>query len=123
MNTAEWICSSCNTTNRVLVTPAGRPVVLDFGAPPCVGTNGEDGTPFVSTQDGVIVASDGSELNYRTVGVSCFVDFDVPIGGGTTSYTFDGGTGRFEGASGSGAVYPVTTDGVLASDWAGTITY
>jgi hypothetical protein len=94
-------------------------VVLDFSpAGACVDAGGVDGVLFSAVNDGTIVAANGSELYTHNESSGCFVDLAVPfVTTGTT--TFDGGTGRFAGASGSNTF---VNDGG-ATNSVGTITY
>jgi hypothetical protein len=101
--------------------PNAGTVTLDF-TQVCVGVNGESGTPIALVASAVLVAANGSEIHSHSEATGCFVDFGV----GTEyvgSVTIDGGTGRFEGASGllSSTTMLVGPDVVVTNR--GTITY
>jgi hypothetical protein len=66
----------------------------------CVDYLGRPGVVSTTILDGVILAPDGSEVFVRNGWTSCFED---GVGGNVSgAFMFTGGTGRFEGASGSG---------------------
>ena len=94
---------------------------LDFSQA-CLGREDAPGIRVTTEQQGTIVAADGSELVIDTEVTSCFVDFGLGLDvSGTT--TIVGGSGRFEGASGSYSLVGSVDDEVAVSRSTGTITY
>jgi hypothetical protein len=88
----------------------------------CDGGDNLTGNPWTNSIDSVIVAPDGSELYTHASISGCFVDFGV--GADTTgTVTITGGTGRFEGATGSQAFTGFTVGDRVESTTVGTITY
>lgn len=90
-------------------------VTLDLTST-CDRSDGLVGTPMMIAISGLIVAPDGSELFFSSPDSSvCFATFDAPLEGDGGNLRFTGGSGRFEGATGSAHV----TNGIGV----GTITY
>lgn len=73
-------------------------LTFDFGAS-CVTPNGGMGIPISGEFSGVIWAADGSELYYQ--GETDLCAGGDPDAGTTSTWWVTGGTGRFEGASGT----------------------
>jgi len=117
-----------DSSSEVIGTHVGRgtstvsgTTTLDFSEA-CLGRDGLPGVPVTTEQQGTIVAADGSELYIDTEVTSCFVDFGLGLDvSGTT--TIVGGSGRFEGASGSYSLVGSVDDEVAVSQSTGTITY
>ena len=99
-------------------------IVLDFTpAGFCIGSDGHQGTSFVSniTTD-TIVAANGDELRGSSTAQGCFVDSEhVTLVSGT--WTVHDGTGRFDGATGGGTISAISLGDALSNSWVGTLTY
>jgi len=73
------------------------------------------------TNSGTLTAANGDELFFTQNGTVCLQqDGTLP---GHFALTLTGGTGRFQGATGSGTVDGVNANGVITEVWAGTISY
>ena len=82
-----------NTNTLIGVTRLEIPRVA------CVDYLGRPGVTSTTIYDAVAIAANGSELSTHGEWTACFQD---GVGGnGSGTVTFTGGTGRFEGASGS----------------------
>ena len=89
--------------------------------PSCTTPEGNpEGTQYESNTDRTIVAANGDELFVSTTVTGCS-DGGLTEPAGT--YTVTGGTGRFDGATGGGAVSSIVVDGTISTIWTGTITY
>jgi hypothetical protein len=76
---------------------------------------------FPLTGTGTLVAANGDKLFLTRTGVVCpQPDGTIP---GDLPYTITGGTGRFEGATGSGIVHGVFYNGVITERYEGMISY
>ena len=75
----------------------------------------------INTQNGTQVAANGDELYFYAVG------FGTDENGDWTDYVYDGGTGRFEFATGDLRLYGIVTftgpTGVFTNSGEGTLTY
>jgi hypothetical protein len=101
-------------------------ITLDFDAAgSCTGPAGppQFGVPFLSIQDGTITAANGDQLFYDETVTGCYVAEGIDAQPSGT-YTIEGGTGRFDGATGAGTLAGATF-GVagLTTEWTGTISY
>jgi hypothetical protein len=78
----------------------------------CVAVNGR----------GTLVAANGDELFFTKIGTVCPQGDLLP---GNFVYSFVGGTGRFQGVTGSGTASGVNdpTTGVITENWKGAISY
>ena len=110
---------STNTSDGFLT------LYLDQG---CITPSGTFGVEFVSIQFVTIVAANGDEL-YVDTEVSGCGDGETPAEPSGT-YTITEGTGRFLGATGSGAlasdvgpIDPTSGASTLSTNWYGTISY
>jgi hypothetical protein len=85
------------------------------GGPVC------QGIPFISyIDDDKIVAANGDELHGSSVVAGCSAGAVTQVSG---SWTVDGGTGRFENATGGGMSSAVASGVDLSTSWTGTLTY
>ncbi|MDH3730937.1 MAG: hypothetical protein OES13_07440 [Acidimicrobiia bacterium] len=89
----------------------------------CIDPNGLSGIQLTVSLNGVTVAADGSELYLHSEQSGCFVDLSVPLETVGTN-TIVGGTGRFEGATGThSTVVNGDGTGAIVATGVGTITY
>jgi hypothetical protein len=86
-----------------------------------------DETPFPTTGcvsvsfTGTLVAANGDELRFTKTGSVCpQKDGSLP---GHFQFSFTGGTGRFQGATGSGTVEGNNVNGAIVETWTGTISF
>ncbi len=90
--------------------------------PPCTTPEGNPGgVLYESNSDRTIVAANGDELyvSLNATGCGDGIGLTNPVG----TYTVTGGTGRFAGAEGEGAVSSDVLGGSIDATWTGTITY
>ena len=102
-------------------TSSGVGAITLYIAEQCTTPSGGPGTPFESYQAVTIVAANGDQLtaNSNVSGCGDGVTVAEPVG----TYTITGGTGRFEGATGTGIVAAVALGISLSNTWTGTISY
>ena len=113
----EWaLVSDDGLAHEVIATHIGRAQNTDVSVTisidptgTCVNSDGTETTPFIIDMAGTLVAPDGSALHYAGVLQFC------PETGVIGTWDVIGGTGRFEGATGT-----MTQDGAHS---VGTITY
>ena len=85
------------------------------GSPPCPATLVK---PLATT--GRFVVAGKGEINFAlTQGARC-VDLE-PVRNEPQDFTITGGTGSYQGATGSGNVQPAVSEGVGSEKWTGTI--
>jgi hypothetical protein len=108
---------------RNTATGSGVTRIQVFPTIPCVDYLGRPAVVSSTSTDNVIVAADGSELFSHAEWTSCFSD---EAGGNVAgTFTFTGGTGRFEGATGGGSFESFLAEpGALSTSTSvATITY
>ena len=98
-------------------------VQIEIPFVPCVDYLGRTGNVSSASAVAVAVAADGSELFSHSEWTACFLEGQGGNASGTV--TFTGGTGRFEGATGSGTFFSQNPgDGSVPTGIStGTITY
>ena len=92
-----------------------------FLAEGCLTSSSTLGVVFESSQTGTIVAANGDTLTAQLENRGC--GDGITQAEPTGTFSIIGGTGRFEGATGSGTVNGVALGSSLSNEWAGTISY
>jgi hypothetical protein len=123
-----WLISCDQAISQTVIgTHIGRSsrtgtgqIVIDFSD---VCGSGDVGAMFESTiTTDTLVAANGDKLHGYSVVTGCFVS-DTVVTQVTGTWTVDGGTGRFENATGGGTSSAVALGADLSTSWVGTVTY
>ncbi|HLW03635.1 MAG TPA: hypothetical protein VKT82_33620 [Ktedonobacterales bacterium] len=134
-NTAPFQVTFRDTLAPV-ACPAGQPagtLCLAFkgqGQAPSLGTTslartaivsatpGSDGCQPISST-GTLTAADGGKVNFTAAGEYCASNDTA-----TYTYTITGGTGKYQGASGTGTIrFPPSSGNTGVETWSGTLLY